>query len=91
MFYESLILGIWVWWVFLFLKKKKKTFDFRVVRIVRLADMESSEDGGSHSEPPDPDVLEIDPTCRYIRVMFWFSCFVIWLYSLMFVFVLNEK
>ncbi|CAK7355044.1 unnamed protein product [Dovyalis caffra] len=29
--------------------------------------MESSEDGGSHSEPPDPDVLEIDPTCRYIR------------------------
>jgi hypothetical protein len=84
-------LGIWVWWVFLFFLKKKKTFDFRVVRIVRLADMESSEDGGSHSEPPDPDVLEIDPTCRYIRVMFWFSCFVIWLYSLMFVFVLNEK
>ncbi|KAJ6775221.1 SERINE/THREONINE-PROTEIN KINASE WNK6-RELATED [Salix purpurea] len=29
--------------------------------------MESSEDGGSHSEPPDPDVLEIDPTSRYIR------------------------
>lgn len=53
--------------------------------------MESSEDGGSHSEPPDPDVLEIDPTCRYIRVMFWLSYFVIWLYSLMFVFVLNEK
>jgi hypothetical protein len=53
--------------------------------------MESSEDGGSHSEPPDPDVLEIDPTCRYIRVMFWFSYFVIWLCSLMFVFVLNEK
>lgn len=50
-----------------FLKKKKKTLDFRVVRIVRFADMESSEDGGSHSEPPDPDVLEIDPTCRYIR------------------------
>lgn len=52
---------------FSFLKKKKKTLDFRVVRIVRFADMESSEDGGSHSEPPDPDVLEIDPTCRYIR------------------------
>lgn len=31
--------------------------------------MESSEDGGTHSEPPDPDVLEVDPTGRYIRVM----------------------
>uniref|UniRef100_A0A2C9UXY8 non-specific serine/threonine protein kinase n=1 Tax=Manihot esculenta TaxID=3983 RepID=A0A2C9UXY8_MANES len=29
--------------------------------------MESSEDGGTHSEPPDPDVLEVDPTGRYIR------------------------
>ncbi|OMO57087.1 hypothetical protein CCACVL1_26014 [Corchorus capsularis] len=28
---------------------------------------ESSEDGGAHAEPPDPDVLEIDPTSRYIR------------------------
>ncbi|KAG8640806.1 hypothetical protein MANES_13G071400v8 [Manihot esculenta] len=29
--------------------------------------MESCEDGGAHSEPPDPDVLEVDPTGRYIR------------------------
>ncbi|KAF2284391.1 hypothetical protein GH714_021395 [Hevea brasiliensis] len=29
--------------------------------------MESNEDGGTHSEPPDPDVLEVDPTGRYIR------------------------
>lgn len=29
---------------------------------------ESSEDGGgAHAEPPDPDVLEVDPTSRYIR------------------------
>ncbi|KAE8727171.1 putative serine/threonine-protein kinase WNK6 [Hibiscus syriacus] len=26
-----------------------------------------SEDGGAHAEPPDPDILEIDPTSRYIR------------------------
>nr|CAC09581.1 protein kinase [Fagus sylvatica] len=32
-----------------------------------LAGTESSEDGSGHAEPPDPDVLEIDPTCRYIR------------------------
>ena len=34
---------------------------------------ESAEDGGAHAEPPDPDVLEIDPTSRYIRVtlLFW--------------------
>ncbi|GMI86675.1 ARABIDOPSIS THALIANA WITH NO K 6, with no lysine (K) kinase 6 [Hibiscus trionum] len=25
------------------------------------------EDGGAHAEPPDPDILEIDPTSRYIR------------------------
>ncbi|TYJ38071.1 hypothetical protein E1A91_A05G417600v1 [Gossypium mustelinum] len=24
-------------------------------------------DGGAHAEPPDPDILEIDPTSRYIR------------------------
>lgn len=29
--------------------------------------MESSEDGAAKMEPPDPDVLETDPTCRYIR------------------------
>lgn len=34
-----------------------------------LAGTESSEEGAGHSEPPDPDVLEIDPTCRYIKVM----------------------
>lgn len=34
-----------------------------------LACMESSEEGGGHSEPPDPDVLEIDSTSRYIKVM----------------------
>lgn len=28
---------------------------------------ESSEEGGGHSEPPDPDILEIDPTSRYIK------------------------
>ncbi|XP_022741951.1 probable serine/threonine-protein kinase WNK7 [Durio zibethinus] len=28
---------------------------------------ESVEDGGAHAEPPDPDILEIDPTSRYIR------------------------
>ncbi|XVE83310.1 hypothetical protein DITRI_Ditri16bG0078600 [Diplodiscus trichospermus] len=27
---------------------------------------ESTEDGGAHAEPPDPNVLEIDPTSRYI-------------------------
>ncbi|XP_057748483.1 probable serine/threonine-protein kinase WNK7 [Arachis stenosperma] len=32
-----------------------------------LTGTESSEDGAGHPEPPDPDVLEVDPTCRYIR------------------------
>ncbi|KAL2342942.1 hypothetical protein Fmac_004227 [Flemingia macrophylla] len=32
-----------------------------------LAGTESSEEGAGHLEPPDPDVLEIDPTCRYIK------------------------
>ncbi|TYH75677.1 hypothetical protein ES332_D04G036700v1 [Gossypium tomentosum] len=27
----------------------------------------SAGDGGAHAEPPDPDILEIDPTSRYIR------------------------
>ncbi|KAE8706873.1 putative serine/threonine-protein kinase WNK6 [Hibiscus syriacus] len=27
----------------------------------------TAEDGGAHAEPPDPDILEIDPTSRYIR------------------------
>lgn len=34
-----------------------------------FVNMESSEDGAAKMEPPDPDVLETDPTCRYIRVM----------------------
>ncbi|PON72501.1 Serine/threonine protein kinase [Parasponia andersonii] len=29
--------------------------------------VESSEDGAGLPEPPDPDVLEIDPTSRYVR------------------------
>ncbi|KAJ9170238.1 hypothetical protein P3X46_018362 [Hevea brasiliensis] len=29
--------------------------------------MDNCEDGGAHSEPPDPDILEVDPTCRYTR------------------------
>ncbi|EOA40094.1 hypothetical protein CARUB_v10008787mg [Capsella rubella] len=29
--------------------------------------MEGSEDASAVVEPPDPEVLEIDPTCRYIR------------------------
>ncbi|KAK7318473.1 hypothetical protein RJT34_03175 [Clitoria ternatea] len=28
---------------------------------------ECSDEGPAHQEPPDPDVLEIDPTCRYIK------------------------
>ncbi|CAL0325183.1 unnamed protein product [Lupinus luteus] len=32
-----------------------------------MTDPESSEEGAEVSEPPDPDVLETDPTCRYIR------------------------
>ncbi|KAI4317133.1 hypothetical protein L6164_025032 [Bauhinia variegata] len=28
---------------------------------------ESSEEGTGHAEPPDPDVVEIDPTGRYIK------------------------
>ncbi|CBI37576.3 unnamed protein product, partial [Vitis vinifera] len=32
-----------------------------------LVGVESGEEGIGHSEPPDPDVLEIDPTSRYIR------------------------
>ncbi|XP_039053476.1 probable serine/threonine-protein kinase WNK7 isoform X2 [Hibiscus syriacus] len=27
----------------------------------------TADDGGAHAEPPDPDILEIDPTSRYIR------------------------
>ncbi|KAJ0041321.1 hypothetical protein Pint_27197 [Pistacia integerrima] len=29
--------------------------------------MESSEDGAAKVEPPDPEVTESDPTCRYVR------------------------
>ncbi|WJX34628.1 putative serine/threonine-protein kinase wnk7 [Trifolium repens] len=32
-----------------------------------LADTESSEEGSGILEPPDPDVIEIDPTSRYLR------------------------
>ncbi|KAF8405865.1 hypothetical protein HHK36_007943 [Tetracentron sinense] len=28
---------------------------------------ESAEESGGNPDPPDPDVVEIDPTCRYIR------------------------
>jgi WNK lysine deficient protein kinase len=34
-----------------------------------LADTESSEEGSGILEPPGPDVIEIDPTSRYLRVM----------------------
>lgn len=35
---------------------------------------ESSEECTTgQAEPPDPDILEIDPTCRYVRVMHLFS------------------
>ena len=30
--------------------------------------MDGSEDGAVLQEPPDPEVLEVDPTNRYIRV-----------------------
>ncbi|KAE9610243.1 putative protein kinase WNK-NRBP family [Lupinus albus] len=32
-----------------------------------MTDPEGSEEGAEVTEPPDPDVLETDPTCRYIR------------------------
>lgn len=38
---------------------------------------ESAEDCGAHAEPPDPDVLEIDPTCRYIKVFFFLNQFML--------------
>jgi len=40
---------------------------------------ESSEEGAGLLEPPDPNVLEIDPTNRYMRVcncVFHFPFFV---------------
>lgn len=30
--------------------------------------MDGSEDSSALQEPPDPEVLEVDPTFRYIRV-----------------------
>lgn len=30
---------------------------------------ESGDEGAALAEPPDPDVVETDPTCRYIRVI----------------------
>lgn len=33
-----------------------------------MAGRESLKDGGAHAEPPDPDILEVDPTSRYVRV-----------------------
>ncbi|CAK8567884.1 unnamed protein product [Lathyrus sativus] len=32
-----------------------------------LADTDCSEEGSVILEPPDPDIIEIDPTCRYFR------------------------
>jgi len=34
-----------------------------------LEGTESSEDGAGYLEPPDPDCVEIDPTCTYIKVI----------------------
>lgn len=34
---------------------------------------ESGDDGATLAEPPDPDIVEIDPTGRYIRVTFFFN------------------
>lgn len=36
-----------------------------------------AEDADVYAEPPDPDVLETDPTCRYLRVMLWLHCFLL--------------
>lgn len=33
-----------------------------------LAGTESSEEGAGLLEPPDPNIVEIDPTNRYTRV-----------------------
>lgn len=33
-----------------------------------LVETESSEEGPGLPEPPDPNIVEIDPTNRYIRV-----------------------
>lgn len=34
-----------------------------------MVSAESGDEGAALAEPPDPDVLETDPTCRYIRVI----------------------
>lgn len=34
-----------------------------------LEGTESSEEGAGYLEPPDPDFLETDPTCTYIKVI----------------------
>lgn len=34
-----------------------------------LAEHECSEERSGLLEPPDSDIVEIDPTCRYLRVM----------------------
>lgn len=31
---------------------------------------EGTEGSMGLPEPPDPNILEVDPTCRYVRVMF---------------------
>ena len=45
-----------------------------------MAGTESSEDGSGYAEPPH--ILEIDPTCRYIRVKFCLLFYFVFLLSL---------
>lgn len=48
--------------------------------------MDGSEDGSVLHEPPDPEVVEVDPTVRYIRVrgtcLECYSFTLTWLYSI---------
>lgn len=37
-------------------------------RNLDMLSSESGDDGAALAEPPDPDIVEIDPTGRYIRV-----------------------
>jgi len=46
-----------------------------------LEGTESSEDGAGYLEPPDPDCVEIDPTCTYIKVI-WLLYLCLYLLSL---------
>lgn len=40
--------------------------------MIRVAS-EGVEDAAAAPEPPDPDVIEVDPTRRYVRVRIFFS------------------